>query len=255
MNNLKQDLLSIGMTEEEIIVYLATLQPNNETVLKISQNTDIPRTTVYLLIESLLQKHFIKEITEGKKKHYIPAPPEQIVSYATTRKQQLMEVIANLQKNIPSIRALYNFYHGKPIIQYYEGKREIQKLLVSIIEDDELCIHILSDASTELLSEEIGFFRSEIKKKMLPTREIVSDSLTEKHFMKTYANARNQVRYISEQYKTNVDYLLYAAGFIMITYKNNIPVAVCIEDKHIVEFENIRFNLLWDNHVLHADNK
>ena len=255
MFNLKENLLSIGLTEEEITVYLATLQPDNETVLKLSQNTTIPRTTVYLLIESLLQKGFIQEVTEGKKKKYIPAPPEKIISYVTSKKQQFSEISAQLQKNIPSIQALYNFHHSKPILAYYEGSKGIVSIMQSTFTSDEVCLHIMSNEGSEILSEEIEDYRSNLQQKMILSREIVSDSLTDRQYVKTYANARNQVRFLPHEYSTNVDYILYSEGMIMITYKNNSAMAVCIKDKHIAQFEKVRFNLLWDHPLLKADNK
>ena len=71
MHDLKKILLSVNLTEEEITVYFAALQPDNATILKISQHTNIPRTTVYVVIESLISKGFMHEVTEGKKKQYV----------------------------------------------------------------------------------------------------------------------------------------------------------------------------------------
>lgn len=255
MFNIKECLLSIGLTEEEIIVYIATLQADNETVLKIAQNTGIPRTTVYLLIESLMQKGFIRETAEGKKKQYIPASPDKIVSYVTAKKQQFAEIASQLQKNIPSIQALYNFNHGKPEMLYYEGHRDVSALLQSVIGTEELCLQLMSDAGSEFFSQGFEDLRKAIQQAMIASREIVSDSMTDKHYMKTYANMRNQVRYMPAVYKTMVDYVLFADGMIHITYRNEVPMAICIRDKHIVHFEKVRFNLLWDHPLLQADNK
>ncbi|CAN5164576.1 hypothetical protein BH09PAT2_BH09PAT2_05700 [soil metagenome] len=255
MFNLKQNLMSMGMTEEEITIYMATLQPDNETVLKLSQHTAIPRTTVYLLIESLIEKGFISEVTEGKKKNYIPAPPDKIVKYATSKKDQFIQVIADLQKNIPSIQALYSYRHDKPQLGYYQGTQEIVKLLKSTLGEEEICLHIMSEAGTDIFSQEIEAYRSAIKGKMITSREIVSDSLTDNHYKKNSESARNQIRCLSKQYSTNVDYILYSEGVIIITYKNSIPMAVEIRDKNIVQFEKIRFNLLWNHPLLQLADK
>ncbi len=255
MFNLKQNLLSVGLTDEEILVYFATLQPHTESILKIAQQTGIPRTTVYILIENLIEKGFIREVAEGKKKHYYPAPPEKIIQYATTKKQQFTDVISQLQQNIPAIQALYNFQHTKPLLKYFEGNQMIAKLLQSTIGDEELCLHLMSEEGSQILETELEEYRATIVRHLIPTREIVSDSLVNHHAMKSYASARNRIKYLSSSYATNVDYILYSQGMIMITYKNEIPMAVSLEDKYIMQFETVRFNLLWEHPLLKEDNK
>ena len=255
MHDLKKLLLSVNLTEEEITVYFATLQPDNSTILKISQHTNIPRTTVYVVIENLITKGFIHEIADGKKKQYIPASPEKIINYVQAKKQQFSDVIAKLQKNIPEIQALYNYYHDKPRLQYYEGNKAISTLLMQIVVKGDIYLHLMSEVGSTILSNEYEKFRSAIRGYMVNTREIVSDTLTDHYYMKTYANVRNQVRYLPAAYGTNVDYIIYADGIIIITYKDEIAMAVCIEDKNIVQFEKVRFNLLWDHPLLKEDNK
>ena len=255
MFNLKQNLLSVGLTEEEILVYFATLQPHTETILKVAQHTGIPRTTVYILIENLIEKGFIREVSEGKKKHYYPAPPEKIIQYATTKKQQFTEVISQLQQNIPAIQALYNFQHTKPQLKYFEGNQMIAKLLQSTVGDEELCLHLMSEEGAQLLGSELDDYRTAIVKHLTPTREIISDSLANHHAMKSYASARNRIKYLPATYATNVDYILYPKGMILITYKNELPLAVSIEDKYIMQFETVRFNLIWEHPLLKEDDK
>lgn len=255
MHNLKQNLLSAGMTEEEIVVFFAMLEPDRETVLKIAQHTSIPRTTVYILIDSLLKKGLIQEVSEGKKKHYYPSSPQKIVEYVSQRKDQISTVLNQVQKNIHEIQALFNFYHEKPRITYYEGTNSILQLFESTLKEGEICMHFMSEMGSEILSHELEAYRQKIRESMVTTREIISDSLTDLHYIKTYANARNQVKYLPRAYATNVDYILYDGGYIQITYKAGKGMAICIEDKHISQFEKVRFNLIWGNPLLKEDNK
>ena len=56
MEFLKNNLLQLGLTEEESIIYIDSIETQATTVLEYAQNTGIPRTTVYLLVESLIKK-------------------------------------------------------------------------------------------------------------------------------------------------------------------------------------------------------
>ncbi len=255
MNTLKENLLSLGLTEDEITVYLATLQPDNETILKISQNTTIPRTTVYLLIESLKEKGFLSEVVEGKKRFYKPAKPEKIIDYAAKKREEFSHVIANLEKNIYVIQALYNIHFEKPKVSYYEGKKSVSDLLSTILGDEEVCMQFLSDDGRKYFSDGIEGFRNEVQEKLVPSREIVSSCMTDVHYAQMKANRRNQIRILQKEYGLSVDFILYSQGIIYITYVQNTPMATRIHDRKIAHFEKIRFNMLWEHPALQENNK
>ncbi len=59
-------LLSIGFSVKEIKVYLSSLELGESSVLDISKNSRINRTTIYPIIDSLTKKGLISLIQKGK---------------------------------------------------------------------------------------------------------------------------------------------------------------------------------------------
>ena len=69
MDTLHNNLITLGLSDEEIQVYLAALEHGSISVLEIAKATNIPRTTVYLLIDSLVKHGLLKLMVKGKKRH------------------------------------------------------------------------------------------------------------------------------------------------------------------------------------------
>src|SRR3990167_10558989 len=120
MDNFKNNLKILGLAGEEITIYLTALEQGNTTVLELARITKIPRTTVYLIIDSLVEKSLLQLTADGKRKLYIPASPAEILGLAKRKNDQLNKTINSLSEELPQLQALYNISHKKPKIRYYE---------------------------------------------------------------------------------------------------------------------------------------
>ena len=84
-------LEALDITPEESTIYLNAIETNASTVLEFAQNTAIPRTTVYLLVESLMKKGLLREEVVGKRKQYVPASPTELISLAKQKEALFKE--------------------------------------------------------------------------------------------------------------------------------------------------------------------
>lgn len=246
MELLKEQLIAVGLTPEEVVVYLSILEVGSDSILHLSQNTDIPRTTVYLLIESLLEKKLIVEIIEGKKKRYAVSSPEEIVKYAQTKKKNLVESIDTLQVELPQLQALYNLNVGKPKVRYYTGKGEVIKVFDDALHAEEIYLHCMSGEGREIFGDALDNYVERIKKKLIYSKQIVDDSTQNKAFKKENETARNQILCLDSKYATSADYILFGTNVAYLTYTDSSPHCILIADPQIAHFEKVRFNLLWE---------
>jgi len=246
MDNFKRNLKHLGLTQEEIELYLVALEQGYATVLEFARKTNIPRTTVYLLIDSLIEKKMLSQIIEGKKKRYIPVAPDILIERAQKQKEQINETIISLRQDLPQLAALFNLNHGKPKIQYYEGVRDSSKIYEAALDADKIYRFCLSDQTTAILGEYEHMFLVSLMRKMIHTKEILSESQEHKKYQKEYASSRNEIVCLPIHYSANVDYMLYDDKVAFFTYKDRSPVCMVIHDQEIAHFERVRFMLLWD---------
>ena len=114
-------LLDLGLTENEAMVYLATISLGPATIMKISRAAEIKRTTVYSVIESLKQKGLITIEVKGWKNLFVAESPEKLTSVINAKKQRL-------QNNMPEFLALYNLKGNESFLKYYEGIEAIKTI-------------------------------------------------------------------------------------------------------------------------------
>ncbi|MDA1316585.1 MAG: hypothetical protein O3B87_01015 [bacterium] len=246
MDNLHRNLETIGLSEEEIAVYLAALEHGSTTVLKLARNTKIPRTTVYLLIDSLTQKGLLTLSVKGKKKQYIPSNPREILILGKSKQQRLAQSLTELEQEIPQLDALYRTQHELPKIHYYQGVDEVKKIYEATLEEDKIYVHCMSQNAIEIMGDYLKKYFNRVIRRMIHTQEIVSDSASDKVYQQEHSTSRNQIICIPSKLGTNTDYMIYNNNVAFITYRAGQPVGVVISDKEIAHFEKIRFLMIWE---------
>lgn len=160
-------LEDIGLSDKEAQVYLALLKTDHASVLELSDDTQIKRSTVYVVLESLAQKGLVSETQVGKKTHFQAEPPERLETYIERQKVVLDEHASRLEQIIPQLRGMQRGTGVKPVVKYFEGREGI----ISSLEE--------FYASTE----PIGVVH------MVYSRDLVEDTFTESERVR-YASMR-----------------------------------------------------------------
>ena len=119
---LEKYLEEIGLSEKEAQVYLALLQVDNASIQDIAKKTDINRTTVYPVLETLEKKGLVSEVQIGKKVHYEAAPPERLETFVERQKVVLEERSERLKDIIPQIKSVQREQGERPVVKFFEGR-------------------------------------------------------------------------------------------------------------------------------------
>lgn len=88
---MKDFLEKIGLSEKEAATYLYLLKVDNDSVADIAKHTNINRTTVYPVLQQLMQKEFVEELKEKGKIVYRARTPDRIESYLQEQKIKIEE--------------------------------------------------------------------------------------------------------------------------------------------------------------------
>lgn len=119
--NLENDLKTIGLEEKEAKVYLAALELGPSSIQRITNKSNIKRSTVYEMIKNLKKQNLISETTKGKRRIFIASEPENLKRKIKDKEQLLNEIL-------PELKSINNTNSIKPKITFYEGKEGIQEI-------------------------------------------------------------------------------------------------------------------------------
>lgn len=113
MEKIRRFLEQQGLDEREIAVYLGCLRQGDGTVLEISRQAKVKRSTTYLVLDELVKKGFVNSKQDKKSIHYFPTHPKKIV---TSLKNQLAEA----EEVVPELLSFYHDSSEKPSIALYD---------------------------------------------------------------------------------------------------------------------------------------
>src|SRR3989338_6658768 len=98
-------LREAGLTEGEIKVYLALLEIGLSTSGPIIEKSGIARSIIYQILEKLMHKGLVSQITKEKTHYYQASDPQKIIEYIEEKKQLLDLHKGEIQKLLPQLMA------------------------------------------------------------------------------------------------------------------------------------------------------
>ena len=114
MNHLVEPLKNLGLSEKEVLVYLALLQLGSATPYQIANKSGIKRPTAYVIAEDLIKKGLIVHVPGEEKKRYLAKSPETFIE---EREERLLAA----KRILPELKSYQKNSEQKASIMYFEG--------------------------------------------------------------------------------------------------------------------------------------
>lgn len=107
-------LLSYGFDERETKIYLAGLEVGSATVLELSRQTRLARTTIYPIVENLRHRGFFRMRKEKGHTHYVAEPPATFLRRLEERERTFRAIL-------PALEELHGSTREAVGVTMYEG--------------------------------------------------------------------------------------------------------------------------------------
>jgi sugar-specific transcriptional regulator TrmB len=135
-------LKEAGLTDGEIKVYLALLELGSSTTGPIIKKSGIARSIIYQILEKLMQKGLVSQITKEKTKYFQAAEPNKILEYIDEREAKLEENKKMIEKMLPEL-SLKQSMAKKSETNMYFGFKGIrtahEHLYLKLKKEEEYC--------------------------------------------------------------------------------------------------------------------
>jgi len=127
MNTVKNRLKEFGLDEREIDIYLYLLKDKDIPAYKIASRTNIPRTTVYKILESLSNQGLVSQWSKNSVKHFSAENPKKLSELLENKRKALEEVLPDLLND-------FNNKISSPNTKLYIGVEGIKYSFEQILE-------------------------------------------------------------------------------------------------------------------------
>lgn len=122
----EQELKELGLTDNEVRIYLLLLQSGILNPYKIAEKLGLHRGYVYDALERMSEKGVVSIIHVDNKAHYQAAPPETIVELFRLKLQTLEGIV-------PALKKLQNVKKEDTTVHLHKGSRVYATLLKDMI--------------------------------------------------------------------------------------------------------------------------
>lgn len=235
-------LESLGLSDTESQVYFSMLSLGPATILAISKASEVKRTTIYSVLDSLNRKGLTRIEVKGFKKLYVAEHPKKLESILTARKNDLAELF-------PELEALYNLKGGEAFIKYYKGSESIKNanydLLESLQHNDEFLVIGDPERWEDVNKSFAKDFIVKRNKHSLRIRMMLTDSELARTYKKFERNFHEEIKLLPADSKLDTN-LVITPQKILIQQMFSPVLVITIENKSIINMHRELFNVMWN---------
>lgn len=235
-----KELKELGLNDNEIRVYLACLVESGLNVKEISDKTELIRTTIYGILDSLINKGLISTIDKGKIKFFQSASPKELLNILDQKKEKIKSIIPELEKYKNTIPIKYK-------VEVFEGINGVKTVTNDIISKKNETVKIIGIGKKWLEFSDIFtkiYYRKK-KENNVWTETLLADTPEERKFLAEKKFANSKIRFIKNMnFKNSVIYI-YHDKVSFVVYDKEFPRGFIIKDEEFNRIQQSLFNQLW----------
>lgn len=244
MENIEEKLKNLGLNEKESRVYLAILRLKKATVIRISRETGVKRTTVYHCLDTLIEKGLVIKVVRDEQKHYVAEDPKESLGNIVEERRRMVDMIS------PELSSIFGRDTVFPEVKSYTKIFGLKKIFEDLLNcQEKVARYYASDFSIEdLFGEEFvdDFVKKRIKKKINSKALRSFEYKPEREKGEVHAHQLREVRFLPENVKIGPYMVIYDNKVVVISAKTE-KLGFVIQSKEFAEAQKAIFDMLWNN--------
>jgi len=239
-------LRKIGLTENEIKIYLSLLKTGLSTAYEIGKNTGIYRVHVYDKLEQLMDKGLVTHVYQGAKKYFQATHPAKLKQFLEDQKRELDVQEQEINNILPELEAMTKIPKEDTFVEVFKGKEGLKYFLKDIIKTKkEVLITGIDDQKyQDALPIFMKQYFRELRKNHIPERVITIKKLGVFLFQKELSPTTNY-RFLKEKQFNPTNTFVYGINVVIVAWGTPVT-AVMIKNKDIAETYRGHFEHLWN---------
>lgn len=242
-------LEKLHLSPKESETYLTLLASGESSITPIAKKVDLPRTTVFYILERLQEKHLI-DINDSKtRRTYIARPLRTVITLLNYEKSELEETIDEFKKNLPELDRQFKLSPFQPGVRFF-NKDDIRLIYEEMLEIDPKKDEIWYVANSNDIADAFGedYMRQWIERRIelkIPSRSIrVREWEVKGDLNKPRPNDFRTYRFAPKDFESPAHILIYQNNVAIITTSQE-AFGTVITSKEYATTMRSWFNELW----------
>jgi sugar-specific transcriptional regulator TrmB len=233
----KQELKELGLTENEVNIYLLLLKQGMMNPSEISQKLGLHRGYIYDALERMQEKEIVNTIQKDNKKQFQATSPNNLIELQKLKLENIKKIAPNLIKLSETIKE-------ETTVELHKGKRVFRTLLkdmISSLKTNEEAYLLGVDENiliTEVEPIYLKQYLNTIKKKKIKEKIII------KKGAKKLKNPNLKYKQLEEKYIGNTAQIIYSdkVATLILGTPNYLTI---INNKQVASTYKKQFELIW----------
>lgn len=235
----KRILEQIGLTKNEIEVYVTLLRTGSSPVAAIAGHSKLYRPYVYDTLKKLEEKGLVNSVMRQGKRYFQAVHPDKLIEYLKEKERALESVLPALidLTKIPKEETNVELYKGKEVV------RIIQRDVLNILKETrEESLVIGVDEKKFITVDPITMqqFFSQIKKYNLKEKVLVREG---DNYLPAHKES-TEYRFLPKGYFTPTSTFIYGSKVAIIIFGEPL-YGIIINSKLLAKAYRKQFYLLW----------
>ena len=229
-------LRSLGFSDKESKVYIASLKLGSAPIQKIAKLATVNRATTYVVVQGFMNKGLMSSYTKGKKRLFTPESPDKLSALIREDKAEVEAKENTINEILPSLSGLYDTTQGgnKPQVKFYEGKLGLNAVREEILKTkskEAFSIFNLDAREGVFTPEESNAFNKKRIAKKVSSHSIYSSSKGD--FLLDSKLEKVLYKYIDKsKYNSPIDITVFDDNLAITSFKDPI-MSVIIQNESI----------------------
>jgi len=241
MPNLVEITRNLGLTTKAAKIYLAALELGEATVQQLAQKSELKRTTLYYILNELIETGALIYTKAGKKSYYIPEQPANLLKRARER-------ISNFEDSLNFLENKIGYINKRPRVYFLYGSSGFKQVWDLILNTKEKEYRIITQGENFLDYVKERYIVDEIiaKKKKLNvlSKQLISDSAYARKIVAKDSKENRVSKTLPPAYKIPFTEIITESLVAFISPKFNNMIFV-VENYDFSKTRKSLFEALW----------
>lgn len=246
--NMKELFKNLGLNQNEIDTYLKLLELWAQPVSILAKHVWVPRSTMYLFIESLKNQWFVEDFKRSWMMYIKAISPESIEDLLKVKKNKIDTNIEMLKSKLPQLKAIENRLNITPKVKFYEWKNQVMKMYETILKEKEFFAFFNPHFVKKIMPEYHFKIPETIKKSWWKVMELLINCPEAIEYKKLYNSKKHQIKILNKNISFTSDTIITKDKIYMISFWENEIAAIEIYNATLANTQKELFNVIWNSY-------
>ncbi len=236
---MKEELLELGLTNNQIEIYIMLLKEGESTASKLAKLLGLNRSGTYNDLNNLVKLGILSYATKNHIRYYNPAPPEKLLEILDYRKLRIEGILPKL-KDFKKITKKQDFK-----VEVYEGKEGIKTAYQHILNSGvrEIIAFGVTGMAFEVMKYSFPSFLKKYEAAKITARYLAN--FDAKNLLKDLPKNKVVTKYLPKEVASKVTTIVYGDYVtIQSLIEENLRVVI-IKDKNLAAGYKNYFEFIW----------